>query len=210
MASDFDFLIEIGAGQGKGNYDKGKNIKYGSVIEQVFNEFGAKVQVDLLTNLKNERHNASGQLSASIQSGNYKAVREGDRIVFRITLLDYYKYVDKGVRGRESSTLAPNSPFQYKKLNLKKGVILNWLGWKGINTQPKTVKTKSGIKAASLSSISQMKSLAFLIGRSIAKRGMIATNFYSDVINEKTLNQFQLAMKKALRRDVLIQISNRE
>ena len=62
-------------------------------------------------------------------------------------------------------------------------------------------------KPKALSNISQMKSLAFLIRRKIAREGIKATNFYSDVINEKTLNQFITVLKAATRRDILIQLS---
>ena len=199
--SDVSFLDAIG--ENKSNYTKGGAGAYSSVVKKLMTAFGEAVVKDLQTNLKNERHNASGQLSQSI---NY-TITEGAEITFTINIADYYKFLDKGVKGRESSTLAPNSPYQFKKLNLPKNVILNWMSYKRINTQPKTLKLKGGHKGSASSNISQMKSLAFLIGRSIAKRGLITTNFYSDVINEKTLNQFITVLKAATRRDILIQLS---
>ena len=39
-------------------------------------------------------------------------------VVLKIRLLDYYDYVNKGVKGVKSSRNAPSSPYQYKNLGM--------------------------------------------------------------------------------------------
>lgn len=186
--SDVSFLDDIASN--KSNYTKGGAGAYSSVVKKLMTAFGEAVVGDLVANLKKNNSVASGNLESSI---NY-TITEGTQIVFELNLLDYYQYVDQG---RKPGRFPPEKP------------ILEWIGYKRLNPTKKYASPvlKGGLKPKALSNISQMKSLAFLIRRKIAREGIKATNFYSDVINDKTLNQFITVLKEATRRDILIQLS---
>jgi hypothetical protein len=186
--ANVDFLDSIG--RDKGTYSKGQ--KFGTVISEVLYIFGESVVEDLQTNLTKNKSIASGALSESI---NFTITDEpnGD-FKFQLKLLDYYLWVDKG---RKAGKQPPP------------GVILKWLGYKRINLSKIYAKPvlKGGHKPKALSEISKMKTLAYLIGRKIGREGTKATNFYSTVVNENSLEKLRRALAKALRRDILIELS---
>lgn len=183
--TDVSFLNQIG--ESKSQFTT--NAKFASVMKTVLYAFGNKIVDDLQNNLI--KSNASGALSESI----HFTITEGEQqFKFQLSLLDYYKWVDKGRR-------AGKQPPQAE--------ILKWLGYKRINPSDIYAKPvlKGGHKPKALSEISKMKSLAFLIARHIGKHGTKPTNFYSAVVNETTLEQLRMALAKALKRDILIQIA---
>jgi hypothetical protein len=185
-----NFLDDIG--NEKSGFTKGQAGAYGSLTKKLFTVFGEKVVEDLVSNLQKNKSNASGQLESSIRFD----IEEGGIITFNLRMLDYYQYVDKGRRPGKFPPLKP---------------IMSWIGYKGLNPSKVYAKAplKGGLKPKALSDIATIKSLAFLIGRKIAREGTRATNFYSDVINENTLDQFIQVLKKVSRRDVLIEISRK-
>lgn len=183
--SDLSFLNQIG--ESKTGYTK--SAQFGSVMKRVLYAFGEKIVGDIQTNLT--KSNASGALSESIKF----TITEGEQQYhFQLSLLDYYKWVDKGRR-------AGKQPPQAE--------ILKWLGYKRINPSEIYAKAvlKGGHKPKAVSEISKMKSLAFLIARKIGKHGTKATNFYSEVVNDNSIEQLRKALAKALKRDILIEIS---
>lgn len=99
-------------------------------VQQALNEFGASVVERARQNLKiggrYGTHNASGQLSKSL---DYKAKENKNSIEFDFYAEDYWKQLDYGTKGSESSAKAPNSPY---KANATRGAIDKWVIRKGI------------------------------------------------------------------------------
>lgn len=65
--------------------------------------------------IKNKNVKASGDLLKYT-----KAVANEDGSGIKVSMLDYYDYVNKGVKGVKSSKNAPNSPYQYKTYAMPK------------------------------------------------------------------------------------------
>lgn len=93
---------------------------------------------------------------------------------FRLAFLmeDYGEFVDKGVKGKTSSTKAPNSPFRFgtgtgKKGGLTQG-ITKWVQQKGIQFRDK----KTG-------KFLSYKNTSFLITRSIYNKGIKPSLFFT-------------------------------
>jgi len=87
---------------------------------------------------------------------------------------DYASFIEQGVKGSESvKPSAANSPFQFKSKNLPRGVMARWIKDKPIRPQKKgggfVKKTKS-----------TMNSLAFLLGRAVATKGIAARHYVRD------------------------------
>jgi hypothetical protein len=194
-------------GEERAGFERAQAQKYGTAIENVLNKFGIKVVKELQQNIKNKKIVSTGELSSSI---SYKVIEiSAGRYSFRLSIASYYKFVDKGVKGRESAALAPTSPYQFTKKNLPRGIVLSWMGYKNINALNKPAVTRKGkpyTKLSKVSNISAQKSLAYVIGRSITQRGLRTTNFYTDVINDETLAMLKKAITKALKTDVIIQL----
>lgn len=203
--STYNYLEFMGSE--KMQYDPAKVTNFSNAIEGVLNKFGNRIVKDLRENLDIERHVASGSLSDSIV---FEIIPDANGVTyeFLLKLNEYYKFVDKGVRGSKQSVLAPNSPYQFKGLNIKKGVVLGWMKQRNITLAAKTKTSPSGHKVSTTAAKKAAKpkdtALAYIIGRSIATRGLITTNFYSSVINDDTLKQLTEALRQALKKDVLV------
>jgi len=200
MESNLTFTDTIGSD--KSGFTKDRN--FGSTIEKVLNEFGEKLVEALVLNLDKDKKNASGNLQSSIR---FDVIEGTAKWTFQLSLLDYYKWVDEGRKpGKFPPITAIESwlrlPNVVNKIGLSYPVQKPYKSGKAV--------LKGGLPKVSVSKESQLKSLAFLIARKISRKGIKASNFYSDVVNDNNLKNLQIAIRKALRRDVLIQISNRE
>lgn len=91
--------------------------------------------------------------------------------------VDYASFMEQGVQGSESTRpSARKSPFKFKSKNLPKGVMAGWIESKPIRlrdlgTGQFTKNTKSA-----------KKQLAFLLGRTIATKGLSARHYFKDAI----------------------------
>ncbi len=86
-----------------------------SVVEKVLAQYGAEFAIKVREKLNQAQNVASGKLSDNITP---EIVTEATSVVLKIRLLDYYDYVNKGVKGVKSSRNAPGSPYQYKNLGM--------------------------------------------------------------------------------------------
>ena len=178
----------------------------------------------LAKNLQAEDKIATGNL---IQSIKFPVKVFGTKYVATLSMDDYWKFVEEGVKGSESSVLAPKSPYQFKKKNIKEGVALNWIRDKGISvgdigegtrkkmkkvskrlfiTKPEVRKARKEIKSKSLES--KRKSLAFLIGRNIAAKGIAPTHFASKVMTQTLIDNLRKDIAKAAKRDIVVELKS--
>lgn len=200
---------------------KGK-IDFDKVGELVFN-FASDILKDLQSNLRDRGINASDNLSQSITFEPLKIMKTG--IVFELMLDSYYKYVDKGVKGANSSELAPNSPFKYsnkippvsklrqwirdKPLVIKTSIDLIKRDSKGnpiINKKTGKIMKKRPSTAEKETIESEIEKVAFLMAEGIRRKGLKATNFYSDVVNEERFNKFAKELSEAFKQDIIISL----
>ena len=104
---------------------------------------------------------------------------------------DYYKYIDKGVQGAggqrsegQWTNKAPQSQFKFssKKPPLTRGQGLSlWAYTKGINE--------------------------YAVRESIFRQGIKATNFYSDIMNEKWIGELVSRLEKSGAKEIELVIS---
>ena len=98
--------------------------------------------------------------------------------------LDYAKFMEQGVKGSESTKpSAHGSPFKFKSKNLPKGVVTGWMESKPIRLRD--LGTGSFVKNTEQAK----KQAAFLIGRSIATKGLSARNYFKDAIEQAVPQQ---------------------
>lgn len=93
---------------------------------------------------------------------------------FRLAFLstDYAEFVDKGVRGKTSSTKAPNSPFKFGSGKGRKGGLTEginkWVRQKGIQFKSR----QTGMKLS-------YQNTSFLIARAIYNKGIKPSLFFT-------------------------------
>jgi len=137
------------------------------MLKNTLELFAKRVKQQALSNLSKSKKNNTRQLYESVKT-EVKVSKNS----FQLTILmeDYGMFVDQGVKGKTSSTRAPNSPFKFgsgkgKEGGLTEG-ILKWTQFKRI--QFKNIKTGKFLS---------YKSTAYLITRSVYNKGIKPTNF---------------------------------
>ena len=150
-------------------------------LRGVLEKWGAKLVKDLAKSLKFSKHKASGALESSI---GFTIEYDGQFLVFELSLNDYYKYLDQGVKGAKfTHASSANSPFKYKTKYPPLSEIGKWVGNKGIGFfQTKTTKAnktyKKRITPGKDSILGTIKTLQHII----FTRGIEATGFYTSVV----------------------------
>jgi len=113
---------------------------------------------------------------------------------------DYGYFMEKGVQGRLSTKPSVKkyptgmTKAKYKSKNLPGGVVEGWIRTKKIKLRDKDGKfipmTDSNIRSAS-----------YMIGKSIAEKGLGARSFMADAIDE-TKRRFAIALKDGILKDI--------
>jgi len=144
--------------------------------------------------LKAKKKNVSGKLLDSLKY-RLEATPKGYNLVFKGA--DYATFVDKGVSGTKTTRTYHNifgkrerSPFKYTNKQPPSSVLDKWIVRKGI-----APRTKTG-------QFMERKSLAFLIARSIKRKGLASTSFFSKPMSIE-LAKFDTELLKAFKTDII-------
>jgi len=149
-------------------------------VREELNKFGKFVVQQARTRLTKGTKKGTKNVSKKLYNSlDYLPYVKGEVIGVKFIMEDYGKFVDQGVKGLNPNRLpkgsrrygqqqAPNSPFSFsggKGGGLRKG-IKEWVMSKGLKGRDKKGRFITH------------KSLAFLIGRSIKKRGIKSLSFF--------------------------------
>lgn len=127
---------------------------------------------------------------------SYKLVKNEGTLNIRFTSnQDYAAFIEQGVHGSTSSyASAKKSPFKFKKQNLARGVVEEWINNKPIKLRD--LKTNQFISPTEQAK----KQAAFLIGRSIANKGIAPRHFFKNAI-EETKKRFVVDLAQGMIKD---------
>ena len=144
-------------------------------VQQALDEFGKSVveraRMNLKTGGRYGTHNASGQLSKSL---DYKTKENKNSIEFDFYAEDYWAQLDYGTKGSESSAKAPNSPY---KANASRGAIDKWVIRKSIQ----------GVRGAG-GEFTNRKMMVTAITNSINRTGTYETKFFRSAFDMEFQN----------------------
>ena len=164
-------------------------VKKWSHIHKVLNDFGKELVEVYIKNIEERGINASKNLANSV---SYE-IHVGDREMgVDISLADYWKYVEYG---RKAGKFPPLDSIE------------RWIEVKGI--KPMT-RTQSSVKRWTQhqgeirkndGSIPGIKSLAYLIGRKIAKEGIQPRPILTTAVDE-VFKRFDEALNEAVTQDI--------
>jgi hypothetical protein len=117
----------------------------------------------------------------------------------------YYDYVNKGVLGTTNEKADPNTPYKFDKA--KKSVpiksIEKYLSYNKLKAVSVKKYTKLGVEAKAIES---KKSLAFVIARSIHRKGISSTKYFDRAIAQIFNKDFIADIVLAVGSDIQIQI----
>jgi len=152
-----------------------------------------------------EQHSASGELAKSI-SFNIDEIGT-DKYKVSFSMLDYGKYVDKGVKGKKSTyASAAQSPFKYTNKLPPYAAIAKWLGSKATSGV-----TKGGGKLpfktmGKKSNVSSGRSRVYAVRQSIFNKGIEGTGFYSKVVTNGMFEKINEELSKMVASKVIVEI----
>lgn len=164
---------------------------------------------------------AQGLLQASIEP---KTRIFGQTVSLGIYMLDYWKFLDRGVNGTANKV---GSEYSFKKKNVSQKAMLDFIKTRGITEyknkkgdivfstklsklRKKKIKSirNKGIKKAykQLSELQKRKTLAFLLGRGVSKFGIKPTNFVEEGI-VGIERQLEADLLEAVGRQIEVQLT---
>lgn len=200
-------LSDIGRKKFSGEAFDPKTIE--ATIERFFTEYVEKTK----GNLQASDAVASHKLSQSIR---FTVKFFGFEHEYQLIMEDYYKYVDQGVKGSESSAKAPQSPFSYKDKAPPVDDIMKWMAQRSIRVELvepkkevlKRLKRRTLKRKLSKSfGLEARRAAAFGIANKIKTHGVEGNKFFSSVINEQSIKLLKQEISKAFKRDVEISIT---
>lgn len=137
-------------------------------LREELNKFAKYVIQQSRSNLTKGKKNTSKELYNSL---GYDIESSKDSTSMAFKMADYGKFQDLGVKGKDSSAKAPNSPYKFgtgsgKKGGLTKGID-KWVRRRGIQFRDKKGRFLS------------YEQTGYIITRSVYKTGMKASMFFT-------------------------------
>lgn len=119
----------------------------------------------------------------------------------------YWDFINKGVKGTDLKTNKSDSKTPYKFSPSKKSIPIavaqRWLGYNKLKVVAVKPYRKLGVETKA---IADTKSLAFLVARSIHRKGIRSTHYFDNAQKETFGKNFYEVMEVALGKDIQIKI----
>ena len=149
-----------------------------------------------------QQKQSSGKLYRSLR---YKLKEDLDGFDLKFLSAKHGDFIQKGVSGRNVTRSyigidgkRKQSPYKFKSKTINTRVLDKWIIRKGLVPRDSSGK----FQKRSVNAVGFRKSLAFLIGRKIASRGIKAMSFYSQPISW-SYRKFHKDLEKNFKDDVL-------
>lgn len=180
------------------------------VASNLLEQYGIEFAAVLADNINFKGISSSGALADNI----FPSV-SSDGMTLTVKVLDYYDFVNEGVRGVKSSKNAPGSPYKYKNYGMSPD------GRKSIRQYIQSGKAKvsstmndkargiglerKGVRAAEKKSLidRQVDNMIYMIKRF----GIKKTNYFTDTVKQ-VFADFEVQMGEALGYDVKINLES--
>lgn len=179
------------------------------IINSVLEQYGLIAISNIQRNIKDRKVVNSGEMSSTMYQ---KVDIENGMQSLKIYIKDYYRFVDKGVKGVEFDKNAPKSPYRYRNLYkmTKEGrasiqsLITSGKAKVRVISQSASKTEKRGLQYKGTKKSLLERQTNQLI-YNIKKHGIKTTNFFKDGF-EETFKDLQKDLGEALKRDISINI----
>lgn len=177
------------------------------VIERLLREFGSDFKINAINNLI---------ANNSISSGDIEKIRtEFTQFGTTYTLSigypknepasKYWDFINKGVKGTRNEKADNKTPYKFNpsKKGIPIAVAKRLIEYSNKKVASVKQYNKLGVE---LKAITDTKSLAFLISRSIHRKGIRSTHYFDNATKETFGRNFYEVMQVALGKDIQIKI----
>jgi hypothetical protein len=178
------------------------------ILERVLAIYGQAFNTRITEILDDEKITSSGKLAnpsepiitkfgnSYILSIGYEQGSEASK---------YYDYINKGVLGTTNEKADANTPYKFDKAkkSVNIGAVEKWLSYNKLKTVAVKKYSKLGVEAKAIES---KKSLAFVIARSIHRKGIASTKYFDRAVSQIFNKDFIADISLAIGGDVEIQI----
>lgn len=167
------------------------------VMEAMLAEYIGEFLTQARNNLLAEDKVSTGSLEESM---TFKITPQGGGYVVNFLANDYYKFVDKGVKGVGPGNKNTSSPYAFRFLNPSPShvqAIKKWITDNNLTSQVTDIRRWGGVGRENKGGTMPLKSAAWLVARSIKRKGLKATNFWTNAFDQ-TFADFGQKMSEAL------------
>ena len=117
----------------------------------------------------------------------------------------YWDFVNKGVKGTKNVKADSKTPYKFNpsKKSIPISAVQGWLGYNKLKTTSVKPYRKLGVESKAIDS---KKSLAYVIARSIHRKGIKSTHYFDNAQKETFGKNFIEVMEVVLGKDIQIKI----
>lgn len=177
------------------------------VIEQLLKNFGAEFITTAQENLKNNGSIASGAINDIRMNFTKFGTNYTISLGYPKTepASKYWDFINKGVKGTKNIKADSKTPYKFKqgKKSIPISVAEKWLGYNKLKVTAVKPYRKLGVEQKALDS---KKSLAYVLARSIHRKGIKSTHYFDNAKKETFGKNFYEIMTAALGKDIQIKI----
>ena len=177
------------------------------VIEQLLKNFGADFITTAQENLKNNGSIASGAINDIRMNFTKFGTNYTISLGYPKTepASKYWDFINKGVKGTKNIKADSKTPYKFKqgKKSIPISVAEKWLGYNKLKVTAVKPYRKLGVEQKALD---YKKSLAYVLARSIHRKGIKSTHYFDNAKKETFGKNFYEVMEAALGKDIQIKI----
>jgi len=176
-----------------------------ALASQMVAEYVKEFESRVATELDRVGRVDTGDLASSIR---YETTETANGLIIEVYVNDYYKFVDKGVRGVGRNNINTTSPYKFRFLNPSKShqnAIRKWLKNNDVKSRATDVKKYGAVGREQRQPTDT--TLAFLVARKIKRVGLPYTGFWEKSI-DAVFKDFDVKMSQALGIDVRVNLEN--
>ena len=183
-------------------------------IRKVLSEFGLNLTIDTKKSLKQKLDERAskhgGRKRTSRLEASAKALPityQNGVLTFKFEMNNYWDIVDGGRRASNVSEEGQEKIAQWSGLSgLAEKIRLSDLE---ARKQKQSLSKRKGLKTLKKMPFDRAKKAAgYLVARSLKKKSLEPTNFFTDVINDGRLDELKERLKELVKAEIKIEISN--
>lgn len=176
-----------------------------SAIEQELSNYITAFLNKASDNLNKTNSITTGALDQSL---SFEVVPTNTGYLVNFKALDYFRFVDKGVRGAGSSRKNNTSPYSFKYITPSKShvtAIEKWIIRNRLTATRSDLKGRTTRESKAIDPNKGRRDLAYIIAKSIKRDGLYETGFWSDAFDE-TFKDFGQKMSTALGKAITVNL----